>query len=295
MKLKAIYVNGLRFTCYVHGHGPRLLILMHGFPDDAASMLPLLERLADEARYTIVAPYLRGYGPTSRAHDGQYMLETLGKDVTGLMDAFEFERATVIGHDWGAMCGYAAASQSPERVELLVAMSVPPPSCFLRGLLKHPSQLYRSRYMFLFQIPGLAEWALQYNEFALVEALWRQWSPNWQFAPSRLAKVKTTLGHKHTPRGALKYYRGLLADAFVDPERWRESLNIVLMPLRVPTIVVSGDDDGCIAPEMFENMDGVFESDWHHVQLAGCGHFPQHEALDRLVDVVQKGLDRELP
>lgn len=39
------------------------------------------------------------------------------------MDALGIERATVVGHEWGARMGYVLAALWPERVERLVVLA----------------------------------------------------------------------------------------------------------------------------------------------------------------------------
>lgn len=283
MKLRIVRANDIRFTCYVHGDGPQLLLLLHGFPDDAASMLPLMERL-DQARYTMAAPYMRGYGPTSRSPDRRYLLEDLGRDVLALIDALGHERAAVFGHDWGALAAYTAAQLAPSQLTHLITASVPPPRVFLHNLPRAPRQLLRSWYILLFQLPLLNRAALTRDDLELVELLWRLWSPGWRWERSRLAKVKNTLGRAGTPGAALRYYRGLLLDAILDRRRWRRSLAIAMRPISTPTLVLAGARDGCVGPELYDNISLAFAEGTPHALelLDGCGHFPQHERPDTL-------------
>ena len=62
--------NGLDFAYLEQGKGP-LLLCLHGFPDTAWSFAPLLPMFAS-AGYRAVAPFMRGYAPTSLAADGDY-------------------------------------------------------------------------------------------------------------------------------------------------------------------------------------------------------------------------------
>ena len=75
--------NGLRFAAHVVGEGP-LLLLLHGFPDDADSLLPLAHALPG---YRVVIPFLRGYGPSEVPRRRVATLRTLAADLTGWLDA----------------------------------------------------------------------------------------------------------------------------------------------------------------------------------------------------------------
>ena len=175
---RRVEANGVTFECLVAGDGDRLALCLHGFPDDAGSMRPLLSRLA-EAGLTAVAPYMRGYAPTDRAPDDDYSASALGADAVALAAALaeEFDTidAVLVGHDWGAVAAYAADWTDPEAFTRLVTIAVPPG--FDALLLQYPRQILRSWYMWFFQLPDVPERAIRWREFALLELLWGTWSP----------------------------------------------------------------------------------------------------------------------
>lgn len=295
MKLRVVSANGLRMTCYTQGGGEALVVLAHGFPDDAATMIPLMERLAAPA-LTLVAPYMRGYGPTSRAPDGRYFPADLGRDLLGVLDAFGAERAVLVGHDWGAIAAYAAAGLAPERVQGVVGLSVPPVPVLLANLKRAPLQVVRSWYTLLFQLGGLSELAMAAQDQALVELLWRMWSPDWRYPAPRLAKVKSTLARQGTTRAALQYYRALGVGSLIEPARWHESYEALTRPLPCPALLLTGRRDRCIGHRMFRQPERAM-ADGVPVQLEileRCGHFPQHEAPDAVADAITRFL-HQLP
>lgn len=262
-----IRARGLRFAALRAGAGPRLALVLHGFPDHADSFVDLLRALA-AAGFTAVAPYLRGYAPSEPAADGCYDLVELGADVVAMPAALGFRRAAVIGHDWGALSAYAAAGLSPETVSCMVTLAVPPLPLFLRNLARDPAQLRRSGYIGLFQLPGIAERRLAADDFPLIDHLWRTWSPGLAPDPARLAALKATFRAPGTVDAALAYYRHLAPRHLAS---FRRSLALSRRPLRVPTRILAGQGDGCIGPRMFEGADDL------HV-LPGVGHFMHLEA-----------------
>ena len=81
-----------------------VVMLLHGFPDDARAWDEVAPRLAG-AGYRVIVPYLRGYGPTrfldpARARTAQQA--ALGQDLVDLMDALGLRRVALVGQDWGA-------------------------------------------------------------------------------------------------------------------------------------------------------------------------------------------------
>lgn len=276
--MRTLRAGGLSFGVHVRGDGPRLALLLHGFPDDAGSMLPLAERLA-AAGWTAAAPYLRGYPPSDAAPDGRYGAAALAQDVLGLIEALGRRRALVVGHDWGAVAGYAAAIADPDRVARLVTLSVPPPRVFVRNLVRHPTQLARSSYMGFFQLRGLAERAVRARDMAFVDGLWTRWASSFTPPPGRLDEVKRTLSAPGALEAALGYYRALTWPG-------RADLPLALGRVPVSTLVITGEADGCIAPAAFDRLDDGFVAPRRLVVLPGKGHFLPLEATDDVARLV---------
>ena len=293
MQHRLVRVNGLQLSTWLVGDGPRLALLLHGFPDDPGSLVPLAERLAGRG-FRCALPHLRGQGRSERPADRDYSLPALARDAVGLIDALEGERALLVGHDWGALIGYAAANLSPGLVSHLVALALPPPEAFLRAVRAHPRQLRRSWYMGLFQLPGLAERALRRRNYALIDRLWREWSPGWEPPPERLSEVKRTFDWPGTVDAALALYRNLVPR----PGRlgaWREGLRLALPPLRVPTLVVAGQEDGCIGVETFQGLERCFAARHRLEVLLEHGHWLPLEAPDRLAELIDEHLAADEP
>lgn len=276
--------NGLTFECLVEQPAPDadtggLAVCLHGFPDDAGSMVPVLDAVA-EAGYTAVAPYMRGYAPTDPAPDGEYTAEALGADATALLDvaADHYDRdgdRVLVGHDWGAVATYAAAAASPEAMDRMVAMAVPPR--FEALLTRYPKQVLRSWYMWFFQLPGAPERALQWEDFEFVEFLWGLWSPGWDYSRSRIESVKATFERGDTVEHALSYYRQIVGSGLKDmvfhgPPSPDEEPSI-----EVPALLVTGKHDGCIGTALFDDADRAFDGPCRVLRVADAGHFVHQE------------------
>ena len=136
---------------------------------------------ATDAGYRAVAPFLRGYAPTSVPADGEYGVGALAADALAFADALGgSDDDVLIGHDWGAFATYCVGAYAPERFKSYVTMAVPPTAATMSTFFTH-AQLKRSFYVFLFQTP-LAEAAVPMNDFALIEGLWADWSPGYDGA-----------------------------------------------------------------------------------------------------------------
>lgn len=182
--------NGIEFAYLEAGpdDGP-LALCLHGFPDHAPTYTQsgLLDALAG-AGYHAVAPWLRGYSPTGLAADGNY------------------EVASV------AIASYVAAGHRPDRFTKLVTMAVPHQAALMKRFLSTPEQLKRSWYIFFFQTP-LAEMVVPMNDFAVIDLLWRDWSPGLVPDPVFMRALKDTLGAPGSIEAAIGYYRAMLGTA----------------------------------------------------------------------------------
>jgi pimeloyl-ACP methyl ester carboxylesterase len=151
--------DGLTFD--VSDHGPadgRVVIVLHGFPEDRHCWDPLLPPLL-EAGFRVLAPDQRGYSPGARPPGRRnYTLDLLAGDVLALADAAGAgaDRFDLVGHDWGAAVAWHLAGSRPDRVRSLTALSVPHSRALLDATFRSP-QLVRSWYMLLFQLPWAPE------------------------------------------------------------------------------------------------------------------------------------------
>jgi pimeloyl-ACP methyl ester carboxylesterase len=274
----SVSANGLEFAALEQGDGP-LVLLLHGFPDNARTWEHQLHALADDG-FRVVAPFLRGYHPTQVPSDARYDAQALGDDVAGLIGALGHDTARVVGVDWGALATAAAMALHPERIESGVMMSFPHPVLLL-STFNLPEQLHRAFHVWFFQLPGIAESVTTANDFALVDYLWQLWCPGYE-DPDHLADVKKTLGTPGTMEAALGYYRALIAaaDGSGPPE--------VLSEIKVPTLSVWGGLDPVIA--LAEGEAALFPNGYRREIIAGAGHFPQREQPQLMTEVLKDWL-----
>lgn len=261
--------NGIQFACLEAGTGP-LVLCLHGFPDTPHTYTGLIKHLAAQG-FRVVAPYLRGYPPNTAPADGDYSPLALAQDALALMDGIGCEKASLIGHDWGAFGAYLAANLAPDRVERLVLMSVPHQGGDLRPTF---AQLRRSWYILFFQLRGLAEARVARKDFAFIDRLYRAWSPNWAFTKEDLEPVKRTLAAPGGLRAALGYYRCLFS------RRMLSIQPLLRQQTAVSTLYMAGEQDGAVGPEQYEGIERAFSAPLDFELLPSVGHFPHREMPD---------------
>ena len=272
-----ITANGQEFACLTDGpaDGP-LALCLHGFPDTAHTWRYLLPELA-AVGYRAVAPFLRGYAPSSLAADGNYQTGVLVRDANALHEALGgTSDAVIIGHDWGALITYGAVAHQPDRWRLAVTAAVPPTLSIGMSLLTY-AQLQRSWYMFFFQ-SAMAESALPLENYAFIDQLWRDWSPGYDGAWD-IGRVKESIGDPEHIVAAISYYRAMFDPARQVPE-FAEEQAAGLLPTPKPTLYLHGRDDGCmLLSSIGSPLDFMAEgSDMEIVD--GTGHFLHVERPD---------------
>lgn len=260
-----------------------LIMLAHGFPDHPKTFLPLMALLC-AAGYRCVAPWLRGYAPSTL--EGPFDRQRVGDDLADLAEALSPNaKAVLVGHDWGAAAAYTAVGRWPQRFSSAVTLGVPHVAAFERNLRCSRSQQQRSAYMALFMLPAIPEHVLAYANFAYVDRLWCRWSPGYKPNPDYMREVKHCL--RASMPGPLGYYRALRPSR----TRLRQSLLDARVRIYVPLLHLHGAEDGCIEFAMSEGEERYFEGDFENRLLPGLGHFLHLEDPRQVADAILKFID----
>ncbi|MCB9564516.1 MAG: alpha/beta hydrolase [Kofleriaceae bacterium] len=252
-----------------------LVIVLHGFPDHPPTFVPVIEALA-AAGHDVVAPWLRGYAPSEPR--GPFHVERLAADVLELADALGRDRFCLLGHDWGAVITYATCALAPERVRAAVTMAVPHPLAFVRSLTRS-LQLWRSWYMLFFQLPGAPAIA-RARDLALIDRLWRRWSPGYTLPAADRAALHACLAASWP--APIEYYRAQVRPLREAAARFAPEAP-ARQPLVTPLCHLQGADDGCVAPAAGAGQERWFAGPFTSEVVSRAGHFLQLEAPERVV------------
>lgn len=283
MKQTAIRAGELEVTYFELGEGP-LALCLHGFPDSPHTWRHLIPALAS-AGFRAVAPYMRGYSPTSVPESGVYQTAALARDANALHEALDGdERAVIIGHDWGAPSVCGAAIDAPERWSKVVSMAVPPGPALGAAFLSNLAQIQRSWYMFFFQ-HGLSNHVVSANDLAFIDMLWSQWSPGFA-AATDLGHVKEALRNAENLQAALGYYRATLGDGKRDPELATLQQRMGGEYPTQPLLYLHGENDGCVGREVAEVARTMSPTTVRYEFVAKAGHFLQLEQPQRVNQLI---------
>ncbi len=278
-----VEANGVAFAYLAAGdEAAPLALCLHGFPDSAQTWRHLLPLLAERG-YRAVAPWLRGYAPTSVPEVPHYQSAVIALDAVALHAALAAEGSgpgVLVGHDWGALAAYAAVQHPSAPWRRLVTMAVPPTQAVVQSFFSY-DQLRRSWYMFFFQHP-LAEMAVPMDDLAFIDRLWADWSPGYD-AGEDLVHVKAALRDPANLAAAIGYYRATLGGVGLsdDPEVVALQGAADSKPPPVPTLYLHGRIDGCMGVSLAEGAAGIFAAEGSRVEIVDdAGHFLHLERPD---------------
>ncbi len=269
---QAVHLDDVTLSCLVAGDGP-VVLCAHGFPDAASTFRHQVKPLVERG-FRVVCPTMRGYAPSSVARSGRYDAEVLGQDLCALASHFSPDKPVrLVGHDWGAIAAYAATAIAPHRFSHLITIAVPHIRNVAPRLLM-PAQARRSWYIWMFQLRTIAEMRLAENDLALIDRLWRDWSPSYTASKEDLDLIKAGIATRMPE--VIGYYRAFFSrtSLFGVPRR------LLLTKTSVPALYLHGEDDGCIGVDLMVGSDKHFTAGVSLQRIEHAGHFVHLEKPD---------------
>ncbi|WP_032387638.1 alpha/beta fold hydrolase [Rhodococcoides fascians] len=249
--------DGLEFDVLDQGppDGP-IVLLLHGFPERAASWSAVMDQL-NEAGFRTIAPDQRGYSPGARPKRRRdYRVGALVDDVVALIDTIAAP-VHLVGHDWGANIAWVTAGRRPDLMLSLTAFSVPHPGSFMTALLTS-RQILHSWYFVFFQLPILPEkWMTRPGQRA------EKWYERSGMNAEDLERTRTDIVDYGALPYAVTWYRGL---PFSNP-------GIGRLRITVPTSMVWSDGDTFIGRSAIERAQQYVDARYTLTVLAGVTHW----------------------
>ncbi len=277
--------HGITLSCRACGpiDAPRLVFL-HGFPEAAFVWDELMQMLAP--RFRCIAPNLRGYERSSSPAEVEaYRAKHLMADIKALIAATgDGPLAALVAHDWGGAVAWNLAVQAPALMRQLVIINSPHPGTFLRELQLNPAQREASAYM---------NWLCRPDAEALLAA--DDYARMWPFFTEMggAAWVSDELRQRYREvwdqglSGPLNYYRAspMRPPTPEDPGAMALSFAPEFVTVRLPTLVIWGEEDRALPPGMLDGL-AQFVPQLDLQRVAGAGHWIVHERPALLAEAI---------
>lgn len=268
-------IGALDYYFIEKGEGPTVFLL-HGFPDMANTWDETITELSKN--YHVIAPFLRGYYPTSMATDGDYSVKTIAGDLVALANQLGIDSFCVVGQDWGASISSALANLVPNRVLKVVSLAIPHPSCIELT----PELLYYGRHFVVFDFP---DWSVRYtrkNNFEYIDRLYQRWSPDLKNYKESSNAIKETFKYEGRLEAALGYYWSLSKD-----QNNKEIVDFYNTLPKMPFLFLGGENDAIVTPEMIQKIKKTMPSTTKTVVFKNAGHFLHREVFDEFIKEVK--------
>lgn len=241
-----VEVNDLRMHYVKAGTGPRLVILLHGFPEFWYGNRNILREFSGSTTYTAVAPDLRGYNLTSRPDSVRdYQVRQLVEDVRQLATTLGHREFDLVGHDWGGIVAWWFGIAHPELLRHLVIINSPHPMTFVREMKNNPAQQEANAYTVVFRSDS-GERVLSADNFSFLVNKMRKETPFNVFPDSEMARYREAWGRPGGLTGSLNWYRA---------SRYGSGFEVTDFSVNVPTLVIWGMQDGFILASNLDRLD----------------------------------------
>lgn len=250
--------------------GRRVVLLLHGFPDDAEMWTPVAATLHEQG-LRVLAPDIVGCGRSDIAPTlGGYRVREVLSDLIALLDEAGTGQADVVGHDWGAGIAWFLALRHPGRVRSLSVVSVGHPGAFVRGGIR---QKLMSWYIGYFHLAPLADRLLPRGGPLGLRRVFGS-HPDMDGVMARLREPGRM-------RAAVRMYRANIVRDVLFARHPRTS---------VPVLAVHSRDDVFLGARQVRATGAWVDGPFRFEQLDG-GHWIPIEQPDRLATLILEHLD----
>jgi pimeloyl-ACP methyl ester carboxylesterase len=164
------------------------------------------------------------------------------------------------------------AMNNPEVVDRLAILNAAHPRRLQQGL-HHPNQLRKSWYFFFFAIPGLPEEVVSARNWHFFRHFLQDARP--PYTDEEIERYVEAWSQPGSATAMINYYRASVRQS---PKKAEAELH----PISAPTLVIWGEDDQYLGPDLAEpdhddvpNLDRV-------ERLAGASHWVHHDEAERV-------------
>lgn len=262
-----IEIHGANLYYEEHGSGPETVVFAHGLLFDRRIFEHQVEALKD--RYRVIVYDSRGHGE-SEVTRGGYDMDTLAEDAAGLIEALDAGPCHFAGLSMGGFVALRLASRWPELVRSLVLLDTSADPEPRENLPRYRLLQGIARLFGLGVVTGrvmpilLGKTTLEDPDRREMRELWRD----------RVAAQDRV--------GVTRAVSGVLG---------RDGVYDELPGIRVPVLILVGEEDSATVPEKSERMRDAIP-DAELVTIPRCGHMSSIERPEAVTRAMEGFLGR---
>ena len=223
------------------------VIFVHGLGMSADLFFNQVQPFA--AKYRMVGVDVRGFGRSDKPQkEGAYLIERLAEDIAGVIRGLGFERAHYVGTSMGGYIGISLAVIAPELCRSLVLCHTGCRASIPKDVLQRRLDALKNQSM------------EEYAKLVSGQALAQPADP-----------IVTEWVEENLARNNREVYTQILVEGlsyFDATER--------VASIRIPTLVIVGDQDRVIPPEYGREVAGLIDGA-QLVEIEGVGHLSYME------------------
>ena len=244
-----------------------LVVMLHGFPDFWYTWRNQMPTLS-EKNY-VVAMDLRGYNKSDKPKGvDKYSMTILMSDVISVIKHAGYEKAIIIGNDWGGAISWNLAAHFPDRVEKLIVCNLPHMKGLTRELTNNPQQKKNSSYAREFQKEGAHK---NLSPVMLTEIVAGT-------RPKTVQAVYQAAFERSDMEAMLNYYKA----NYPRPDKSSDTKSPPMPNIKCPTLVIHGlKDKALLASGLNDNWDWI-DNELTILTLPKADHFVQQDAPERV-------------
>ena len=259
-------IDGVRIHYQEKGTGTPL-VLLHGFTSSTYSWKDVFDPLSKNFR--VIAVDLKGFGFSGKP-DGDYTRRAQAILIAHLLDRLKIEKAWLCGNSMGGEVILNFALQNPQRVEGLILIDSAGVNVSGYGSLA-------PRYL-LVPVAGRVLMALALTSNKLV----RQGLEKSFYDPAKVTDERVAVYYR-----PLKTRAGQLAAFRARTQADKFPIENDLGKIKAPTLIIWGAEDALIPLNAGRKMNSLIKGS-KLVTFDKCGHLPQEEMPQRVVDEITR-------
>ncbi|MBI1184707.1 alpha/beta fold hydrolase [bacterium] len=267
-KSKFFIINNHKLHYIDEGSGD-VILFVHGTPSWSFDFRNVIKQMRNS--YRCIAIDHMGFGLSDKPLDYDYSTQNHSKTLESFVSELGLKRITLVLHDFGGPIGFDFAIRNPETIHKIIVLNSwlwnnenDPDFIRLRRVLKSPL------------LPFLYKW-LNFSPRFILPASFGD-----KKLPAHLLSQYTKPFAKKSQRlGPLAFAKSLLND-----QEWFETLwNKRNTLLGKPMLFVWGMKDKTVKPHLLRKFQEGF-TNHTTVQLSNCGHFPQEEEPESVINAL---------